>query len=755
MQGGGDRRFSAEVAVAAVFLVLSLGFFWQVVAGRSFLPAEYLGYFEPWKSQAADVFDQHNLPAWNPLAADGILQYYPWRAFAHRQIAEGRIPLWNPYQFCGTPFVANGQSAVFYLPNVVFWLLRPAKAFGISAILHFFFAGWFAYLWARSLGIGRAAGVFAGLSFMFCGFMVVWAQLPALVCSLVWLPLALACLETGIARRSPWYAVGSGIALALSILAGHPQIAYYVVLTFFCYSLARVIQTRGEIGLARGLGAFVVLPLALCLSLASIQIFPTLELASLSHRAREAAASLAQTNLRYAIGPENMVTLLIPGFLGTPDQGTVLGAHRFVETCGYLAIPTILLAVFGGAVWARQKGPGRIIVAVAVVSLLVAFGTPLAYAFSYLVPGFARIPAISRLVAVYSLFASILAGWGLQRLLSAEGDEIRRALRAISLSAVLIILFAFQAAVVSAYRVGFSEALDKNQLVAYEGPLIAIFLGLVLITLGVGALALQKRISARFAVASVSLVALANLWWIGIGYNRTCSDLQVFPKVPAVEQARSTAAGGRVMPVARSWPLFTPPDAALPPNSATVLGLRDVNGYDSLFSLRYKEFTNKVEGGDSSPPANGNMILMRHARRAQRREMAVAAIVVGAEVIQDSLDPERAAFLPEGGGTARIVEDSPNKLTIEAVSESDGILVVRDALFPGWHATASGHDLPIGPWFEAFRAVALAPGKHRVEMRYEPASFAVGSYLSLLGIFAAFFALGWRITCRSDRALTR
>ena len=73
-----------------------------------------------------------SLPPWNPLRWDGIAQFYPWRNFAHDTIRSGYLPLWNPYQFCGTPFVANSQSAVFYPPNLLFYFC-PLPALSASA----------------------------------------------------------------------------------------------------------------------------------------------------------------------------------------------------------------------------------------------------------------------------------------------------------------------------------------------------------------------------------------------------------------------------------------------------------------------------------------------------------------------------------------------------------------------------------------------------------------------------------------------
>jgi hypothetical protein len=73
--------------------------------------------------------------------------------------ARRHIPLWNPYQFAGTPFVANGQSAVFYPLNLPFWLFDVARAFGISAFLHTLLSGIATYFLAQRWGRSRAASL--------------------------------------------------------------------------------------------------------------------------------------------------------------------------------------------------------------------------------------------------------------------------------------------------------------------------------------------------------------------------------------------------------------------------------------------------------------------------------------------------------------------------------------------------------------------------------------------------------------------
>ncbi len=170
------------------FLLLSALFLWRsTFTGDVFLPANLLGHIAPWTA----AIPHDNLPPWNPLRWDGIAQFYPWRNFAHETIRSGYIPLWNPYQFCGTPFVANSQSAVFYPPNLLFYLLPTARAFGASALLHLTLCGWFTYLFMRRIGCGAAGALLAGVVYAFSNWQIQWLQLPTFLATSCWFPLLL------------------------------------------------------------------------------------------------------------------------------------------------------------------------------------------------------------------------------------------------------------------------------------------------------------------------------------------------------------------------------------------------------------------------------------------------------------------------------------------------------------------------------------------------------------------------------------
>ena len=143
---------------------------------------------------------------------------------------------------------------------------------------------------------------------------------------------------------------------------------------------------------------------------------------------------------------------------------------------------------------------------------------------------------------------------------------------------------------------------------------------------------------------------------------------------------------------------------------------------------------------------------------ANRNALPRAFLVAKAEVIpnQEALfnrlrdpdfDPTAVALLerepdlplPTGEGNtgeAQVVERTSNRVTIDVSAESDAVLVLSDAWYPGWMAYIDGVPMEVVPAFYAFRSVIVPEGSHRVEFRYEPATFRYGLAVSVVALFA-------------------
>ncbi len=87
---------------------------------------------------------------------------------------------------------------------------------------------------------------------------------------------------------------------------------------------------------------------------------------------------------------------------------------------------------------------------------------------------------------------------------------------------------------------------------------------------------------------------------------------------------------------------------------------------------------------------------------------------------------------PVGAASAGLTAGSARGLDVSFALEGRGLLVVADAWYPGWRAEVDGRERPIVKVAGLFRGVAVAEGERRLRMRYEPLSFRLGCWVSLL-----------------------
>lgn len=768
------RLLAAGVLLAAPALLVGAALLPQ----NALLPADLLVQFEPWRSRLPAPPAVH----WDPLLWDGIAQYYPWRLFAADSLRAGVIPLWNPYQFCGTPFLANGQSAVLYPLNILFWVLPLAQAFAWSAWLHLLLTGWFAYLFLRRIGTGTFGALAAAVVWQLNGFFVAWIHLPTVLCTATWLPLILLCCEralvTGRARR----ALGAGLALGLSYLGGHPQIFLFLALLSAAYVLFRGLQPGPGLSLparAARLVATGAISGLTGLALAAAQFLPTIGLLRIAHRTFTAGPESYAAFLSHAIPALQLAGLVIPHAFGHPALGTYVGRDNYAEYAAYVGVIALPLGLW--AALACRTWHARFFAAAVLVAVLLALGTPLNWPLYWWVPGVARSGGPARVLLLAAFGLSMLAGIGLDaaaRRLAESRPHTRAYLFGL--------LLATGAAVAIWHSRGTPAVAQVNVGVAPLGRAEAAR-ALTLIAVAFVALQVLGHTSLRRLgqLALLAILAADPLLAARHHIHRVPAAF-VYPRFDIAHQV-----GGRIIANARDWPLNRFPDAVLPPNSATVYHLRDLFGYDSLYLARYRDFAAAVQHGDPSPPLNGNLLLARLAGFYGLDMMSLAAAdtvlspvplyglrlerlgafytyrnpyarprtwVAGsaisvpthtdAVVALARLGPMDDCVLltgPDGldaptvsGRPSATVRDiSPNEMQIAIQGGGGGYLFIADAYAPGWRAYAGERELPIRPAYVAFRAVPLPPDARSVTLRYEPASLRVGLFIMLVALGAA------------------
>jgi hypothetical protein len=82
-------------------------------------------------------------------------------------------------------------------------------------------------------------------------------------------------------------------------------------------------------------------------------------------------------------------------------------------------------------------------------------------------------------------------------------------------------------------------------------------------------------------------------------------------------------------------------------------------------------------------------------------------------------------------GTAEIVDDAAEHVTVMVEADRAAWLVLVDTDYPGWVAAVDGQPAAITRANGAFRAVQVPPAAHTVTFSYRPASVQIGAGISV------------------------
>jgi len=340
---------------------------------------------------------------------DTTRPFFYWMPFGFGELARGHLVLWNPHTYAGTPFFGAFGPALLYPPNWLHMLLPTAIAINVGITLHVWLAGVFVYAWTTHRGLHPMACLFAGLLFMFCGahFWQIYRGHLHCLTTLVWAPVIFLAIDGVLDGRSwRWPLVGM-LGVAMQILAGHVQYTFYTGIVAGLYALLGWARSKRRMRDAMALAAIY----AGGASLAGVQLLTGLQTAAESRRTAigyEMAAWLG-------FPPENVLTLVMPGFFG--DQVTVpyWGRGTLSEMCLYLGVTGVVLLVVGTVHGGSRRTRWSLTMAAA--ALLLAFGdhTPLFRVLYDHVPGFASFRGTNKFIFLASLFLIMLAAVGLDR----------------------------------------------------------------------------------------------------------------------------------------------------------------------------------------------------------------------------------------------------------------------------------------------------------------------------------------------------
>ncbi len=273
-----DRFVQRVSYVAAIVLIaLPLSFTGRaMLVGRTLAPVDIAFAAEPLRDYASDY--GIGVPHERGLS-DLHCQILPWQRAVRYSLSHGQWPLWNPFILGGDILAAAAQPAVYDPFQWIGMLIPLVDAFTFGVTLTFFLAGFFAWAFARALGLSEVAAFTAAAGFMFCGMMAFFAGWP-LGRSWAYLPLVLFATRRVVREGR---AALLALAFVLVIVSGHPESVLHIVAAGAAYGLFEWMRVRTMRPLLLALGAGIV-----AILLTAVYLLPFFEAIpqTLEHRIR-------------------------------------------------------------------------------------------------------------------------------------------------------------------------------------------------------------------------------------------------------------------------------------------------------------------------------------------------------------------------------------------------------------------------------------------------------------------------------------
>src|SRR5262249_33307184 len=137
------------------------------------------------------------------------------------EVRSGRLPLWDPRNYCGAPFLANNQSAVFSPFRLLDYLWPNPLALAWGQMLKALVGGISAYMFfRRAMRCQFFAATIGAWIWPMSGFLVSWTMWPQSATAL-WLPWVLLAVRQIIRRPSDRWAALLALLTCFTLICGH------------------------------------------------------------------------------------------------------------------------------------------------------------------------------------------------------------------------------------------------------------------------------------------------------------------------------------------------------------------------------------------------------------------------------------------------------------------------------------------------------------------------------------------------------
>lgn len=769
-----------------IFFIVVL-FFFRIFKGEIPFPGDLLVSQNPYSTYGFQGYAPGGYPN-KAQGPDVIYEIYPWKYFSIDQLKNGQIPFWNPYNFSGNPQMANFQTAVFYPLNIFYFFLPFNFSWTLIILIQPLLAAIFMYLFLKKgVGLSDFSSLIGGISFGFCSYMTVWIEYGNIGSTLMFLPIVLLLTQYLFKKRNHIYFFGLSLVLAISILAGYIQGAFYIYILSFLYFLF-LYAVNGSDRDRKTIFLYIA-ALFLPILITAFQLLPTLSLFTQSTRG---AYTLMQ--IEKNLSPlYNLITVAIPDFFGNPATRNYWIDGTYIERVMYPGSLILFFALYSlfSKLNAKEK---KFFSLVAITSLVVVVNFPLVK-YLYLLP----IPVISttvptRELSIFIFSMIILGSIGLESFLK---EKILYK-KFIFIYILLLILIWAAVFIFSKTSFSFSENLkitERNLIL----PSLLIISTIFAVYL--------KFINKKLTYILILVLVVIDLFYFFNKITPFSDNSLTYPKTAITSYIKENAGINRV------WGYGS---AYIPPNFQSIDKTFSPEGNDPLHISSYGQLLSSSKDGiipnllprpdaNIAPGYGAEDLKLNFYRKRILDLLGVRYVLHKVDVVDiwnnadlttfpkeqfrlvsklypwqiyENLNASPRIFItgkyvlakdknqalsfiynpqidlkntvilqnspnlkldPDAKGEIRNLSYEPNFIKLETFSTGNGMLFLSDNFFPEWSAKIDGKPSKIMFADYSFRALALPKGHHNVEFYYDPKNFKIGLGISAIGIIVFLF----------------
>lgn len=716
------------------------------------------------------------------LFDDFIEQYYPGKFMAANMLTRGIFPFWDPYLFSGMPFFADMQIAVLYPFNLMLTMFvsggkLSALAIQNSILIHYLLCSVFSFYLAKHFKVSGLFSLVFAVLFTYSSYMIIHLIHMPLVEGVVWFPLFFLLWLKFIETKKFYYPVLSGLVMALSILAGYPQVPFFAfffaaIYTAFLFWDHFKEKNYREIGLLTG-GFLIVLIFAF--GLTAFQLLPAMEFISLSNRA-EFDYNFAKQG---SFHPYELITILIPKFFGVWSGNEKLtdlqywskhseGPWMFSISNAFISSLVVLLVIPAYRYFFREKKNLRFAyfsLFIIAFSILFSFGGyfffhKLLYDF---VPFFNRFRNPAHVLFLFMFSVSLVSVIGIDGMFREGKAEIyfsKKYFIGAAVFAVLFLLIVMSGAFIPDY------AKKTEQVASWINGQYFQFMVFFLIFAGIFFMYTYRKIESNAFGYLLIAVLLAEIYFIWFNQNNgTKNPEQFYTKQGQLESRFKEDMKNEIFRVNMrdgNYMLFQR-------NQGFVSNIEFIEGYGALIlknyvppnnsdsgstqthdlmNIKYKIFNDPVKGKylNSCDTYLPRVKMFYDAVRFSTPEEVKGYMEARGFNYRRTLaiEDKETLNLPKltpgdsvPKNEVKVTEHGLNGMKVEVDTPSDGLLFFSEVYYPAFKAYVDGKPVKILKTDYCLRSVPVEKGKHTVEMRYESDTFRTGLTITLIisGLF--------------------